>query len=1142
MVPENDLVGNQAIHLSKAKHDSTEYTRSNRIGRTSIGRRGRSGTWRTIGDGKSHRPNTTGTVEMAIRPWTKERHPQTPNQESTQPELRRETHLPYIEDVEEYEDLKNSNYADIAPIRKKEEGLVSAALDDFHIRQSQMLVNRSRLDEWNEHQTLLQKKKQAKKEDEGNRKQNPFLNHNMGSKEDSVACRLRDLLEEEDEIRKRRRDVRRQLEETELEDEMLAKTGDWAFNKICGDWDGCGHDKHREIAMEHEAKSQGDHRGLIDTWKRDGAENTSPLGSDVGLYVEGFPRKAGIDREAYPDAETLQDQFEGVSTSAADTSTQPPRICLHREDEDSQGSLPYITPNTDSLIIIANSLGVFLKDVYLCFVHSVARNIQSPLHLPVEVSLSSGDGNPVTKLFYLNEVPHIYAGFLEGWPLGAVYFAFPRMASPDQANNYITLNELAQFYDEVIYPAIWSFIIPTSFPSLPRSQFLAELNARAKAAETTTDRKEARQMQHFQIPLKYNAAIWQEMMSLIKTKRLDHFQDMFIVFDIKNLKNQTSTTLDLYDSMESFDERLAESFDDDYVIEMALDLAVSIGPESPQPRGPYSDIPAVTYLWRRCCIDSFFDSLVKDHWESKKGKTNVYTAAGLYDSCSISIEPPRSSYFFGAGLRYIQQYNQVKLLLEANGVFPLQSESILELAVDPQTWTLAAARAKVTNTKKREHIENKYAHGKERVKKATKTDYFPSFPARFEIRVLRPLWRAIKRRAKRHREQNGPRVQLQFRPESVWAVNTRTFAHYVAGNYNKYMSLLEMCSTTSPRQGRSLERTRFMRVVIECLQQFWNTIPGMYPALWWSSKRRDDKEWFGLGFEDTMREYGYCWIQPGIVDWNTIQFTADVRESIKSLDNRKLLSWFPGTGSLLEEGSTPLSRFFDYLEQSTEGGLLRAEILVILAHKCFKYYRDDVWDGLRKEIRDVARARIKADEIQFSRQGFEIAITSRLNWITGRVLADTPIKLFNWIWGYDTRIGEWEPNRAYILSKPYRQYLDQVNRTIIHKLPMLQAQWENTLYREFWNYHWAVPYPHTNGTLIAKPKPPRGQQNNVRQMYAVQVVDGRSAKFVWAKKNVLSEEVPPPYPKSCALSEEHLREYLRKLYIQDKFNDKGVNC
>ncbi|OAL31300.1 hypothetical protein AYO20_08210 [Fonsecaea nubica] len=93
-----------------------------------------------------------------------------------------------------------------------------------------------------------------------------------------------------------------------------------------------------------------------------------------------------------------------------------------------------------------------------------------------------------------------------------------------------------------------------------------------------------------------------------------------------------------------------------------------------------------TYLWRRCCLESSIDWLYEEECRrpSHNGPgTYFYTQSMLRDAASVTSVPPKRPRLYRGGVRYIQNYNPVKEVVDIGKRMPFENDDMEELAVGP---------------------------------------------------------------------------------------------------------------------------------------------------------------------------------------------------------------------------------------------------------------------------------------------------------------------------------------------------------------------------------------------------------------------------------------------------------------------------
>jgi hypothetical protein len=129
------------------------------------------------------------------------------------------------------------------------------------------------------------------------------------------------------------------------------------------------------------------------------------------------------------------------------------------------------------------------------------------------------------------------------------------------------------------------------------------------------------------------------------------------------------------------------------------------------------------------------------------------------------------------------------------------------------------------------------------------------------------------------------RLQLPGPPSCLWAVRTSIFVDYVWHNINKFTTGFELIRAQRSGGLTTWEQTKMMDMFLRCLRV---AVGGhdysREGALWWSRRELPQsaglpRVYYGLGFSQTLEQYGYCWIEPRI-DWTLLRFFPDITGSV----------------------------------------------------------------------------------------------------------------------------------------------------------------------------------------------------------------------------------------------------------------------
>lgn len=946
-----------------------------------------------------------------------------------------------------------------------------------------------------------------------------------------------------------RRKQRQEDEDKEKEEEDVAKAADRLFELFVKPWDGCGKERHDKRQEEHEHVTAGHHNSLDVTY--DYRVTQKDYRSRTGVTRPDFPRETGLSRSAFEQASILRKRFQGTMQGE----TTAPYVCLHDEQEAVERHISSGTNDTDSLIFFPNSLGAIRKTIKFCAVYDQQLNLKTSLHQPISVLVPDEQGNAIPKMLEFKDLPHTYIGHMEGVK-NIILIAFPQMYDPTSGkNNFLNQHQFAQLYDQVVRPAAQRYTEHGHSSYLPETQAMADMRAYAKSREMgrrVPDIPRKEKIHHTMVHCELNGPFWESMMEIInKNPHLHHFKDPVILVDIKNIKSSTPNT-DLYTSMDQVDDLIEDHFNLAHVPDALnlRDLGCIISPPDPVMGDGNSGYmtPGIMYSWRRCCLEDLVQSLRENGFGGSQGNYRLYTMANLWEMATLSLEPPRGQacYLRNGGLKYLQRYSCIKSLFDAQGTYPFMNEDLSDICVEETVWSAAAAKTGSTN-RSREARFKAFAQSKRRVFETLTSKKEVSYGLRQEIRITWALWRAIKRRARNHqadaancaREHKTSTYHEQ--PNACWAILTRTFKDYLYGNYDKYLSLLEMCSCITSLAGRTLERSILMRMLLYCIQNLFNCYYPQHSGLWLNSRITvEGNKMFGLGFQDTLPRYGYAWLVHNRVDFESMQINSKIARKLGGDPVKHLLSWYPKAYEFVVQFVEGRQSCVAFLQHAKAKGRLESNVLLVLVHKLLCLYRRTVLLRLRNEIQTTLAENAEQDQIPFSWDSLTKALNVPLNPVSGqKTTCTTPQELFTWLWGAETfllRNGKrYELRRTSWDQSTYRQAFAE-NTLELLKVDVsgeLAKRFSSLLFQEFFAYHWSIPYPNPNGAFISVTKAGERQIWNVctNLMYGALPYWGKGAH---------RKGQPPDYPKIATLSDYDLRIQLKESAWLEEASIKSV--
>ncbi len=885
---------------------------------------------------------------------------------------------------------------------------------------------------------------------------------------------------------------------------------------------GCGTAKHERDHTIHMAQLVDNHHDLSRTYESPGQPPTQQ--SNVGLYSERFPTNQEYPRHPYPDHTTMKGLFEGVT----DAEQTVPHICLHAESEPQTRST--ITFDVDGFIGFPRTLGALRRGFRWCPAQHMSFLIRDNLEVRRRVQIPGPDGESIRRLAHLRDIPHLYLGMVDGLFQCALYIFFPRLTSTTQRFRYLDGDTVRKFVNRAMLPSCQRSLEQDRLQHIPPSQEVAELKARAKGVEQQQARGERGLKNYTMHNLQPEglSEAWDDMESLFDdpSSGLEEFRGAFLVVNAKNLKMDFKSEL-LSQATTRYEENLRRIFDFDLMIDMIHDVAFECCPMNPtlEPAHPDETDEPTVYLWKTCCLKSEHEKLRRDRFGGRPGEMSLYHLGFLQDASAMTLVPPRRSQVYRGGWIKAQWYASVKEIGDANATYPFSNKDLTQLAVDPRVWKAHVKREKLGSFDRLEFLQKGFVGNKERVRESYRQSEHMSFSVRFEGRTRHKVFKGIQRQAIREDAATQGAEMLTEVPPYVWGVSTPSWCRFTLGNYDKFITALEVATITSPRTGIPLERSKLIATLIKCVQRFSNCDPARDAILWYASRTIPRGRLRGLGFEETMSRHGYGWLNP-VIDWQALTFHSTMSSEMVRAD-RSLSRWYAGSGRLLQDTNAVIEVCFSHLGNPHTTSTVRDAVVLLSVHICLREYRRDVMTALKKEVVRSSEPDFDMDTIRFCYADLVQVLFDAPHLVSGnKSKTPHPDDLFEWIWGDSDAY-----SRRSFCQKPYR-IMQQRVRDSLRKVRWEETQrWQTTLKSEFFRYHWLIPYPDPNGTLISTAKKTdrnrRAHNGSIRQWWsAIRCNDGPG--WVWGRTKFVPG-YPNAYPQTLNMEVEELKLYLHAL-------------
>jgi hypothetical protein len=911
------------------------------------------------------------------------------------------------------------------------------------------------------------------------------------------------------------------------ENDPLSVVATKILDMMSGGFEGCTPEEHVARADEHDREDPGNHYNLSATYQTDEDTQVWDHNREFGIDANTLPTPKAMPRGVYPGAATLAELFEGVR---GDTKK---RICLHTETADQCAAI--VKYDTDSWISIFQSLAALRLGLRYTAVKAYSKNIRTNVHIKVPISYVDTDGKARHKGVHLKDIPHLFIGQVKGFPDCDVCIFFPRLYDPSKEFTFLPDDVVELFTNSVLNPALACNVDRDVAQYVLKSYRLSQTNAKARKMESAADPTKATPAQQvsFTIRGQYLSGVEDTMRILVEgDHQLACFGASFLVANAKGFK-LTGKNYSIPQAFDDFDDMVNRAFDWDLID--AGQTWVDIGEEiCPNPSTGFD--PQV-FLYKTCCLQRQYQRLKDTLLNDLQGGAAFYHPGFIRDAAALTLEVPKSSEMGRNGVTYFQWYPSVKTVFDAQRCHPFANTNLDQLALDKRVWSASARDARVTHAVTREGLISNYNSTRERIRLACddKDCEVLSCGTRFEARITWAVRQRVRLLSRRRLRTMLPRTPttLSVKPEHLWAVKSRSYFDFYRGNFDKFISGFELPILTSPVAGVYLEQTRLMVAFMKCLRTLTTGRLDFENALALDVRGSGHETRRGLGMASTLEEYGYAWFNP-VVDWDTFSFRPEVAGQMYIMGDR-LMRWYSKGQFMIQDADSTLHTCADLLAQQANGQSIREEILQLMVHLCLRAYRYDVLTSLRGELRgdiDVFDPDIKLC-YQWVQEAF---VTSPWLGKGNKSEFSTLPDIMRFLYGKEGSTKKsGKPMERNFLNASFRVLNDKA-RDILKRFPDLLDIWDETRDREFFKYHWLIPYPEpTAGLLINKGKDKRG-----RMWYSIirpkpgtsqkgkKRGDTRYLSYDWGR-DAWDKGSPQDYPATLFMTDDQLRDHVRLL-------------
>jgi len=600
----------------------------------------------------------------------------------------------------------------------------------------------------------------------------------------------------------------------------------------------------------------------------------------------------------------------------------------------------------DSFIVRATSLAVAKNGIRVQFCPNQRQNITQDLHLRFPITETLPSGQIRFSHIPLHHIPHFRLGTLSSTIPIPLYIFLPQLYHQQSSSNtYLSNQTLEQWMDSGFLPSLHKHYSSDIVQHLPPSFESAYLEIYARSREdgiqgfTEKMEKGRRQEIHYYLPADKLEDIWTDLHEFSLKPGFNHFQNMFLLLDAKDLKLITKAK-----SPKGAGERFWNTINQDINSEYLdsefqyLDLGQEI----------ISSEKSRVLLFKRCCIDYGLQQLKKS---SKGLKSTIYSWALSSLAANKTVEYSRTSKLHQEGYIYCQSYSPLKSLFDAAGTYPFQNSSLEYLSMTPElikAWQSSGPNGMgiAFDIKK---LEQSYLHSRDRIlialKGASKRDM--SFGVRQEHRLSSKLFNSLC--------QSEDRIQVYKMSNACWNFNNQEIFQFLEMNFLRFSLGLECSyhSLQSSDWATSKDISRIFRIFFHLQKaSFTNVLLEANGDIWRDKPLPTSKKQYpGLGIQRQLKLYNIAWLPTDTISWNNWSLHSKYQNTAAFEFIQIHATALIKAGSLLEHkiGLEIVEQFGNAIAQINNPESYKTyRLLAYMGTMVIQRFRADVWTALAR--------------------------------------------------------------------------------------------------------------------------------------------------------------------------------------------------
>ncbi|KAF2626745.1 hypothetical protein BU25DRAFT_342766 [Macroventuria anomochaeta] len=448
---------------------------------------------------------------------------------------------------------------------------------------------------------------------------------------------------------------------------------------------------------------------------------------------------------------------------------------------------------------------------------------------------------------------------------------------------FLSSDNFKLWYNGVLMPAIQSIVQDANIlQHYPVSAEVVALDATALSAETFAKKDTSRaQLLKYALQPQHLDPIWTHIQdSITNNIAYSRFRGATLFVNSKDTKLEymTQDLSSAYHNWETYWSSITNSnfYSKDCTF---VDLGKQITSEEsslPTTSAPSSE-QAEVFLWKKCCLESYYRSRVTLLADGKPARGNpkctVYPFATTRDSTNQTLFAAPGGKERSDGLVYSQFYGLIKTPFDTSKAYVFQQDALENLVLDP-SYVCSVQQEGGATIFSEAVCKKAYLHMKQRAHVNLQDNQCRSYGIREEHRISLTMMEEIVSQWKQQDLYSTASSEATERPLPYYIVPTKELFGFLHAQINKYCFLFEhtYAHTFGPV---SHPQSAVMLVALRALRFCYSSNILAQESLLYKDRWEKDEEQQkvvveGFGMQQTIEQCGLGWFLPKF-NWATLR-------------------------------------------------------------------------------------------------------------------------------------------------------------------------------------------------------------------------------------------------------------------------------